>query len=60
MCILSGCDYLPSLPGIGLGKSFKFFSRQTANDNADINKVIQFISQFFFFSFFNEENRLKF
>ncbi len=31
MCILSGCDYLPSLPGIGLGKASKVFkiSRQT-------------------------------
>ena len=36
MCILSGCDYLPSLPGIGLGKAFKFFSRTT---NDDINLV---------------------
>ncbi|KAK2717105.1 hypothetical protein QYM36_007294 [Artemia franciscana] len=27
MCILSGCDYLPSLPGIGLGKSMQFFSK---------------------------------
>ncbi|CAG0881557.1 unnamed protein product [Cyprideis torosa] len=26
MCILSGCDYLASLPNIGLGKAFKFFS----------------------------------
>ena len=25
MCILSGCDYLPSLPGIGLGKAAKVF-----------------------------------
>ena len=31
MCILSGCDYLPNLPGIGLGKSSKVFqiTRQT-------------------------------
>ena len=31
MCILSGCDYLPSLPGIGLGKANKLFklTRQT-------------------------------
>jgi len=30
-CILSGCDYLPSLPGIGLAKATKVFqlSRQT-------------------------------
>lgn len=32
MCILSGCDYLPSLPGIGLAKSCKFIKR-TADDN---------------------------
>ena len=24
MCILSGCDYLENLPGIGLGKAKKF------------------------------------
>jgi len=31
MCILSGCDYLPSLPGIGLVKAGKVFklARQT-------------------------------
>ncbi|XP_033734001.1 exonuclease 1-like [Pecten maximus] len=31
MCIMSGCDYLPSLPGIGLGKASKVFklARQT-------------------------------
>lgn len=36
MCILSGCDYLPSLTGIGLGKAFKFFS---GNTNGDLNSV---------------------
>ncbi|KAL8615225.1 hypothetical protein ACOMHN_050266 [Nucella lapillus] len=31
LCILSGCDYLPSLPGIGLAKACKVFkvARQT-------------------------------
>ncbi|XP_011860942.1 PREDICTED: exonuclease 1 isoform X2 [Vollenhovia emeryi] len=29
ICILSGCDYLPSLPGIGLGKARKFITRNT-------------------------------
>lgn len=31
MCIMSGCDYLPSLPGIGLGKACRVFkmARQT-------------------------------
>ncbi|XP_076314124.1 exonuclease tos isoform X2 [Tachypleus tridentatus] len=35
MCILSGCDYLPSLPGIGLAKSCKFFSL-TTNPNLEM------------------------
>lgn len=32
ICILSGCDYLPSLPGIGLGKARKFITRNTDHD----------------------------
>lgn len=36
MCILSGCDYLSSLPGIGLGKACKFISKIT---DCDIQKV---------------------
>lgn len=32
MCILSGCDYLASLPGIGLGKACKFIVKNT-DDN---------------------------
>ncbi|CAG0901379.1 unnamed protein product [Darwinula stevensoni] len=32
MCVLSGCDYLPSLPGIGLAKACKFFCL-TSNPN---------------------------
>ena len=27
MCILSGCDYLASVPGIGLGKALKLMRR---------------------------------
>lgn len=40
-CILSGCDYVASLPGIGLAKATKVFrlSRQT-----DIATVIVFLS----------------
>ena len=29
MCIMAGCDYLESLPGIGLGKAFKFWGKVT-------------------------------
>ena len=32
MCILSGCDYLPSLPGIGLKKARQFFGITMIND----------------------------
>ena len=32
MCVLSGCDYLPSLPGIGLAKACKFFQLTTNTD----------------------------
>jgi len=36
MCILSGCDYLPSIPGIGLGRAKKLITMST---NPDIAKV---------------------
>lgn len=29
MCILSGCDYLPSVKGLGLYKAHKFLRRST-------------------------------
>jgi len=34
MCIMSGCDYLASLPGIGLGKASKVFRVSRQNDMA--------------------------
>ena len=37
MCILSGCDYLDSLPGIGLGKASKLF--KTVDLFKDIDHV---------------------
>lgn len=37
MCILSGCDYLPSIPGIGLIKARQFITRIS---EPDIYKVI--------------------
>uniref|UniRef100_A0A8C6VBQ6 Exonuclease 1 n=1 Tax=Naja naja TaxID=35670 RepID=A0A8C6VBQ6_NAJNA len=43
MCILSGCDYLPSIHGIGLGKSCKLL--KIAN-NPDIIKVIGKMGQY--------------
>lgn len=36
MCILAGCDYLPSLQGIGLGKARKFMHTCT---NTDMRQV---------------------
>ncbi|XP_075227655.1 exonuclease tos isoform X2 [Lycorma delicatula] len=32
MCILSGCDYLPSLPGIGLSKACRFITKTADPD----------------------------
>ncbi|XP_053329087.1 exonuclease 1 [Spea bombifrons] len=43
MCILSGCDYHPSIHGIGLGKACKLL--KVAN-NPDIIKVIQKMGQY--------------
>lgn len=37
MCILSGCDYLDSLPGIGLAKACKFF---LMTEGKDIRKTL--------------------
>ncbi|XP_071506297.1 uncharacterized protein [Diadema antillarum] len=38
MCILAGCDYLSSLPGIGIGKARKLFQ---LTDNPDISQVVR-------------------
>ncbi|XP_062344923.1 exonuclease 1 [Cinclus cinclus] len=43
MCILSGCDYLPSIHGIGLAKACKLL--KIAN-NPDIIKVIKKMGQY--------------
>ncbi|XP_061480573.1 exonuclease 1 isoform X2 [Rhineura floridana] len=43
MCILSGCDYLPSLHGIGLGKACKLLK---ISNNPDIIKVIGKMGQY--------------
>nr|XP_015218223.1 PREDICTED: exonuclease 1 [Lepisosteus oculatus] len=43
MCILSGCDYLASIHGIGLGKACKLL--KMAN-NPDITKVIKKMGQY--------------
>lgn len=45
MCILSGCDYLPSIPGVGLMKARQFISRSS---EPDIYKVI-FAKTFMFY-----------
>ena len=37
MCIMSGCDYLENLPGIGLGKAMKFWQKAS---NPDLNTVL--------------------
>lgn len=50
MCILSGCDYLSSLPGIGLNKAKKFIS---GNTDCDIYRVNCFIYIYIFTNYLN-------
>jgi exonuclease-1 len=40
MCILSGCDYLESLPGIGLGKAKKLLKLVQKNEIEPVNYII--------------------
>lgn len=37
MCIISGCDYLDSLPGIGLSRACKFILK---TEEADMNRAL--------------------
>lgn len=39
MCILSGCDYLDSIPGVGLKKAHKFISMTAETDP----KIVSFL-----------------
>uniref|UniRef100_A0A8C5TRF5 Exonuclease 1 n=1 Tax=Malurus cyaneus samueli TaxID=2593467 RepID=A0A8C5TRF5_9PASS len=43
MCILSGCDYLPSIHGIGLAKACKLLK---LSNNPDIIKIIKKMGQY--------------
>lgn len=40
MCILSGCDYLPSVPGVGLIKARQYITR--TNDPDIYNVILHF------------------
>lgn len=40
MCILSGCDYLESLPGIGIKKALKFISLTANMDMYNVSKSL--------------------
>lgn len=37
ICIMSGCDYLPSLPGIGLAKARQFLTATTDTNIANVS-----------------------
>ena len=51
MCMLSGCDYLPSIKGMGLIKAFKFLQRHKAvkqvNFFSSSLKSLNFLTRFF-------------
>ncbi|KAJ2944194.1 hypothetical protein O0L34_g18172 [Tuta absoluta] len=44
MCIMSGCDYLPSLPGIGLAKARQFI---TATQDPNIANALRKLPSYF-------------
>ncbi|ALC38709.1 tos [Drosophila busckii] len=45
MCILSGCDYLDSLPGIGLAKACKFILKTEQDDmRLALKKIPQYLN----------------
>lgn len=45
MCILSGCDYLDSLPGIGLAKACKFILKtEEENMNRALDKIPAYLN----------------
>lgn len=50
ICILSGCDYLPSLPGIGLKKARKFIMRNTDHNIHRVSYYIKLSKKFSKFS----------
>lgn len=47
ICILSGCDYLRSLPGIGLRKARKFIMRNTDHNIYRVSYYIKLNSKEF-------------
>ena len=40
MCILSGCDYLANLPGIGLKKATQVFQRTRQEDMKQVSALL--------------------
>lgn len=43
LCILSGCDYLPSVSGVGLKNAYKYL-----RDYGDVERAIEAIKYFCF------------
>lgn len=46
MCILSGCDYLPSIPGVGLIKARQFITRTSDPDIYKVNILLSCVKSF--------------
>lgn len=44
MCILSGCDYLENLPGIGLGKAKKLLKTVQKSDIDHVSNNLKFLN----------------
>jgi 5'-3' exonuclease len=41
MCIMSGCDYLENLPGVGLGKAKKLLKTIKKTEIEDVREILK-------------------
>ena len=40
MCVIAGCDFLPSVPGIGIGKAYALVSKYRNLDRVSISNLL--------------------
>lgn len=55
LCVLSGCDYCPRIPGVGVKNSFKFIQKYSIEQ---IFKILEYKAPFDYISKFNRSKEL--
>lgn len=43
MCILSGCDYLPSMPGMGVKRAHSLIQRHKCHEKVNISALLHML-----------------